>query len=100
MIGCGVQPPLEEVHVFGVFDESSSHHDGLETLTVDGPQLHMDQSWKTHTLSMQVITHKTPEPVINAPPVGQSEDVITSCVSVELCACGHVDAHECGALSS
>lgn len=39
-----MQSPLEEVHVLGVFDESSSHHDGLETLTVDRPQLHMDQS--------------------------------------------------------
>lgn len=36
--------PLEELHVLGVFDESRSHHDGLETLTVDRPQLHVDQS--------------------------------------------------------
>lgn len=42
-IGCLVASPLEEVHILGVFDESGSHHNGLEALTVDSPQFHMDQ---------------------------------------------------------
>ena len=29
--------PLEEGGVFGLPDESSSHHDGLEDLALDGP---------------------------------------------------------------
>lgn len=41
-IGCLVASPLEELHVLGVFDESGSHHDGLEALTVNSPQFHMD----------------------------------------------------------
>lgn len=39
-----VMSPLQEVHVLCMFDEAGSHHDGLETLTVDGPQLHRGQS--------------------------------------------------------
>lgn len=31
--------PLEEVGVFGLPDEASPHHDGLEALALDGPQL-------------------------------------------------------------
>lgn len=38
-----VTSPLEEVHILGVLDESGSHHDGLEALTVDRPQFHMDK---------------------------------------------------------
>lgn len=40
--------PAEEVHVLGMLDHAASHHDGLEILPVDGPQLDVRQRWKTH----------------------------------------------------
>lgn len=41
--------PAEEVHVLGVFDDAASHHDGLEVLPVDGPQLNVSQRLKSRT---------------------------------------------------
>lgn len=35
--------PAEEVGVLGVSDETRPHHDGLEALPVDGPQLDVGQ---------------------------------------------------------
>lgn len=32
-------PPLEEVSVLGLADQARSHHDGLEALALDGPQV-------------------------------------------------------------
>lgn len=40
--------PAEEVHVLGMFDDAASHHDGLEILPVNGPELDVSQRWKTH----------------------------------------------------
>lgn len=40
--------PAEEVCVLGEFDETSPHHDGLETLTVDRPELDVRQGYR-HT---------------------------------------------------
>lgn len=37
-------PPFEELHVLGMLDESRPHHDGLETLPVNGPELHVSES--------------------------------------------------------
>lgn len=36
--------PAEEVCVLGMFDETGSHHDGLETLSVNRPELDVSQS--------------------------------------------------------
>lgn len=38
--------PAEEVGVLRVLDEARSHHDGLEALPVDGPQLDVGESWR------------------------------------------------------
>lgn len=35
--------PAEEVGVLRVLDEARSHHDGLEALPVDGPQLNVGE---------------------------------------------------------
>lgn len=35
--------PAEEVHVLGMFDDAAAHHDGLEVLPIDGPQLDVRQ---------------------------------------------------------
>lgn len=40
--------PAEEVHVLGMLDDAASHHDGLEILPVDGPELDVGERWKTH----------------------------------------------------
>ncbi len=37
--------PAEEVSVLGVFDEAGSHHDGLESLSVNRPELDVSQSY-------------------------------------------------------
>lgn len=39
--------PAEEVHVLGVLDDAASHHDGLEVLPVDGPELDVSQRCKS-----------------------------------------------------
>lgn len=36
--------PAEEVGVLGVLNEARSHHDGLEALPVNGPQLDVGES--------------------------------------------------------
>lgn len=53
--------PFQKLHVLCVLDETSPHHDGLETLSVDGPQLHICKSWKSReTLEMSLKTDITP----------------------------------------
>lgn len=56
LIGCLEASPLEEVHILGVFDEPGSHHDGLEALTVDSPQFHMDQCWNEQITALLFVS--------------------------------------------
>lgn len=43
---CSGRSPFQKLHILRVLDEARPHHDGLETLAVDGPQLHVGQSCK------------------------------------------------------
>lgn len=48
---CSEHSPFQKLHILGVLDEARPHHDGLETLAVDGPQLHVGESCKEEEIS-------------------------------------------------
>lgn len=48
---CSGHSPFQKLHILRVLDEARPHHDGLETLAVDGPQLHVGESCKEEEIS-------------------------------------------------